>query len=87
MLLGAGSDKEWSVKTEYSSPISKSFVSDKVVANTKWVMTSHVLICPSQSLKNTVQTIFSLEKLPYLGILSYLCSVKVQIFSQNENNL
>ena len=62
---------EWGVKTEYSSPISKSFVSDKVVANTKWVMTSHVLICPSQSLKNTVQTIFSLEKLPYWGILSY----------------
>ena len=67
MLLGAGSDKEWSVKTEYSSPISKSFVSDKVVANTKWVMTSHVLICPSQSLKNTVQTIFSLKKITIFG--------------------
>lgn len=78
---------EWGVKTEYSSPISKSFVSDRVVANTKWVITSHVLICPSQSLKNTVQTIFSLEKLPYWGILSYLCSVKVQNFSQNESNL
>ena len=78
---------EWGVKTEYSSPISKSFVSDRVVANTKWVITSHVLICPSQSLKNTVQTIFSLKKLPYLGILSYLCSVKVQNFSQNESNL